>query len=106
MEYYTIEIEDTGISIEIPIFEVESADELFQTYCKEIIFGAIVKSAFIMHNQDLETVPCFVVNESLCEIDRKGISENLDNAIEFYKQEEMYETCSKVNELKLKICSS
>tara|TARA_B100000497_G_scaffold11757_1_gene13326 strand:- start:432 stop:752 length:321 start_codon:yes stop_codon:yes gene_type:complete len=105
MEYYTVEIEETGISIEVPVFEVESADDLFKTYCKEIIFSAIVKSAVIMDNQDLETVPCFVVNGSLCEIDKKGISENLDNAIDFYKNKEMYETCSEVNKLKLKICS-
>jgi len=100
MEGYDVRDEEKGITFTIPRFYVDDPEELYDEYKKEI-FEAIVNSTIMMVAQDYDTIPCFVMNEDICNIHADSIHVNLDKALEYYANEEMYETCKEIKNLKL-----
>lgn len=103
--YYNVEIEGTGFSIDIPSFEIKNEEELREPGNKQVMFKAILNSVFMMETTNLKSVPCFIVNGAQCNVDLEGIEGNLDRALEYYTEEEEYETCITINNLKNKLCS-
>lgn len=103
-EYFNVDIEGTPLSLDIPAFEIEHTDDLLEPDNKQVMFEAILTSAFIMEDQNLESVPCFIVNMAQCNVNRDSIEENLDKALEYYTELEEYEVCISINSLKKKLC--
>jgi len=104
MEYRNVKIEDTGISIDIPLLLMDSSEDLKSPENKQVVFKAIVHAAFMMDNSNLKSVPCFIINDLQYEIDRIGIEENLNEALDYYTELEEYELCISINNLKSKLC--
>jgi len=106
MEYFDVELEGTGISYRIPAFEIEHTDDLLEPIKKGIMFAAILNATLMMEDQELESVPAFIINNAQCNIDRAGVEDNLNKALEYYSDLEEYETCITINDLKKKLCIS
>ena len=64
------------------------------------MMDAIVKAAERMLVHEYDSVPCFILIDSICKITRPTINNNLDKAEEYYKEQEMYEKCEDIIKLK------
>tara|TARA_Y100000389_G_scaffold137432_1_gene134995 strand:+ start:2177 stop:2497 length:321 start_codon:yes stop_codon:yes gene_type:complete len=97
--FYNYHDDDKGISFKIPVFKVEKEDDIFIHFKSEMM-DAIVKAAERMLVHEYDSIPCFILIDSICNITKKTIYDNLDKAEEYYKEQEMYETCEDIIKLK------
>jgi hypothetical protein len=96
--------EDENIELEFPTFSaagVEDGADFAIHYRKEIA-EAVHLALDRMIEYDLDEIPVFMVleTESIFMLSRDSMYTAVDGCIEYYKEEEEYEICAKLSQLK------
>lgn len=106
MNYYDELDPETGKTYRIPMLEFigsESAEDFARRH-KDSLIRSLAKSIETLIEQDLQRVPIFTIREIdlVFYLDRKELSQSVDQCIEYFTEIEEYEECIKLNDLKKK----
>ena len=96
MEYYDEELKRT---FDIPFYENVSEDTLFNDFADEV-FESMFNSIKTIVNENLEQVPCMVINDTVLSTHKDTLIENLEASMTHYTEIEDYEKCIKLQKLK------
>jgi hypothetical protein len=84
---------ETRVEIEIPQFESQGAEELFENHRSEV-YHAIVTGITRMMNMKTDTIACFSIGDLVFELGKETSEDNLKRCIQYYQELEDYETCA------------
>jgi hypothetical protein len=85
--------EDSSIEIEIPKFESQSAEDLFDNHKSEV-YSSIVVGITRMMNLKLDRIACFAIEDLIFELGKESSVDNLTRCIDYYISIEEFETCA------------
>lgn len=100
IEYYD---EKANLIFELPSYEITYHEKLqnFFDYNKELLIEFIFNSIEFAILNNLEVVPCFIINDDyVITIDKSSFQEKLDICLDFFIKTEQYEKCSLIVKLK------
>jgi len=96
-------IPESGEEVMIPVFEVQTPDDLYDKYRGEI-YRAIVECMTRMSSGGWETHACFAVeakeDEFTFNLNRDNIQEQVSLCLAYFESIEEYETCALIQTLK------
>jgi len=92
VEYYD---KHSGETFNIPIYNVEPY-ELKEKHNRSVYKAICVSINLLADRPDLNTMPCFQINDVIFEIDRSSYENNLKECITYFTSTEEYEICAKL----------
>lgn len=92
-------LEPSGEVLNLPLFEIDNPDDLYDLHRKEV-FGAITECLDKLISSGLDQYPCFAIGDYVFKLTRDSVFEKISLCQSYYESVEEYETCSRLQKMK------